>query len=64
VVKVEVRRDEIDGWWRCPRREALPTPPEEPPAVCAADHGSHVRPQSEFALSKVNINGGTFVLAQ
>jgi hypothetical protein len=40
-----------------------PSPPEEPPEVCAVDHGLHVRPQSGFALSKANIVCGTFVLA-
>jgi len=32
---------------------SAPSPPEEPPAVCAADHGLHVQPQSGFAQSKV-----------
>jgi hypothetical protein len=42
---------------------SAPSPPEEPPAVCAVDHGLHVRPQSGFALSKESSVCGTFVLA-
>jgi len=39
------------------------SPPEEPPAVCATDHGLHVRPQSGLLHSNVNNICGTFVLA-
>jgi len=42
---------------------SAPSPPEEPPAVCEADHGLHVRPHSGFVLSKASRVCGTFVLA-
>ena len=37
------------------------SPPEEPPGVCAADHGLDVRPQSGFSLSAADSACGTFV---
>jgi hypothetical protein len=40
-----------------------PSPPDEPPEVCAVDHGLSVRPQSGFELSKASSVCGTFVLA-
>jgi hypothetical protein len=41
-----------------------PSPPEEPPAVCAADHGLDVRPQRGLTLSKARSVWGTFVLVK
>jgi hypothetical protein len=40
-----------------------PSPPEEPPAVCAVDHGLSVRPQSGLEHSKASRVCGMFVLA-
>ena len=40
---------------------SAPSPPEEPPAVCAADHGLHVRPQSGFSLTRAASACGAFV---
>ncbi len=42
---------------------SAPSPPDEPPGVCAVDHGLNVRPQSGFELSKASSVCGTFVLA-
>lgn len=41
---------------------SAPSPPEEPPAVCAADQGLSVRSQSGLQLSNASNVCGTFVL--
>jgi hypothetical protein len=40
-----------------------PSPPEDPPAVCAVDQGLRVRPQRGLELSKASRVCGMFVLA-